>query len=84
MNTTPKPQGKAMYVAPKSDKIWLLNEQRKLYARSWENPDYQFLKLWGLITDRRNLRAAFERISRNRGRRQGNRTKKIEKMNSCG
>ena len=58
-----------MYVAPKSDKIWLLNEQRKLYARSWENPDYQFLKLWGLITDRRNLRAAFERISRNRGRR---------------
>jgi RNA-directed DNA polymerase len=64
-----KPQGKAMYVAPSSDKDWLLSEQRKLYARSYENPDYVFRKLWGLMTDLRNLRLAFGRVARNRGRR---------------
>jgi hypothetical protein len=45
-----------MYVAPSSDKDWLLSEQRKLYARSYENPDYVFRKLWGLMTDPRNRR----------------------------
>jgi group II intron reverse transcriptase/maturase len=58
-----------MYVAPSSDKDWLLSEQRKLYARSYENPDYVFRKLWGLMTDLRNLRLAFGRVARNRGRR---------------
>jgi hypothetical protein len=29
-STASKPQGKAMYVAPSSDKGWLLSEQRKL------------------------------------------------------
>ncbi|HEU4559524.1 MAG TPA: group II intron reverse transcriptase/maturase [Longimicrobium sp.] len=58
-----------MYVAPRSDKDWLLNEQRKLYARSRENPDYVFHKLWGLVTDERNLRIAVARVARNRGRR---------------
>jgi RNA-directed DNA polymerase len=64
-----KPQGKAMYVVSQSDKDWLLSEQRKLYARSWDNPDYVFHKLWGLVTDLRNLRIAFGRIASNRGRR---------------
>ena len=68
-STESKPQGKAMYVAPSSDEDWLLSEQRKLYARSYENPDYVFRKLWGLMTDPRNLRLAFGRVARNRGRR---------------
>jgi RNA-directed DNA polymerase len=58
-----------MYVASEDDRLWLLNEQRKLYARSRENPDYVFQKLWGLVTDPRNLRIALARVSRNRGRR---------------
>ena len=56
-----------MYVATELDRVWLQNEQRKLYARSNENPDYVFRKLWGLITDRRNLRIAAARVARNRG-----------------
>jgi len=65
----PRPQGKAMYVASQSDKDWLLNVQRKLYTRSQENPAYVFRKLWGLVTDSRNLRMAFARVAGNRGRR---------------
>jgi len=69
MRTDPKPLGKAMYVAPKLDWSWLQSVQRKLYKRSRDNPDYVFRKLWGLITDPRNLRMAFVRVSRNKGRR---------------
>ena len=69
MSTTPKPQGKATYVASRSDKEWLLSVQRMLYRQSWENPDYVFRKLWGFIADPRNLRTAFARVSRNKGRR---------------
>ena len=32
MGTATKPQRQAMYVAPRSDWNWLLNEQRKLYT----------------------------------------------------
>jgi hypothetical protein len=56
-------------VAQDSDKEWLLNVQRKLYTRSWENPDYVFRKLWGLVTDPRNLRCSLERVARNKGSR---------------
>ena len=46
MRTTTKPQGnRPVYAAPQSDKDWLLNVQRKLYARSMENLDYVFCKL---------------------------------------
>ncbi len=69
MSAASKPQGQAMYVASSADGLWLLNEQRKLYAKSWNHPEYVFRKLWGLVTDRRNLRMAFARVSRNRGRR---------------
>ena len=58
-----------MYVASASDREWLLSEQRKLYARSHEHSDYVFHKLWGLVTDPRNLRIAFARVASNRGRR---------------
>jgi len=64
-----KPQGKAMYVAPASDKTWLLTEQRKLHERSRKEPDYVFHKLWGLVTDTRNLRNALARVASNKGKR---------------
>ena len=58
-----------MYVATKEDTLWLQNVQRALYTRSKEHPDYVFEKLWGLVTDSRNLRIAFARVQRNRGAR---------------
>ena len=61
--------GQAMYVATKEDTLWLQNVQRALHTRSKEHPDYVFEKLWGLVTDLRNLRIAFVRVQRNRGAR---------------
>jgi group II intron reverse transcriptase/maturase len=58
-----------MYVASRADRQWLLNEQRKAYTRSKQEPDYVFRKLWGLVTDPRNLRIAVARVARNAGRR---------------
>lgn len=69
MGTASRPPGKAMYVAPRSDWDWLRIEQRKLYARSEQHVDYVFCKLWGLVTDARNLRMALARVAGNRGRR---------------
>jgi group II intron reverse transcriptase/maturase len=69
MSAAPEPQGKATYLASQSDKDWLLTAQRKLYARSHEDPAYVFCELWGLITDLRNLRCALSRVASNRGRR---------------
>jgi len=69
MGTASKPPGKAMYVAPRTDWDWLRSVQRKLYTRSEEQVDYVFRKLWGLVTDSRNLRMALARIASNRGRR---------------
>jgi len=42
----------------RTDKVWLLNVQRKLYQWSRENPEGQYRELWGWITDSRNLRCA--------------------------
>jgi RNA-directed DNA polymerase len=69
MRATTKPLGKATYVAAQLDWSWLQSVQRKLHKQSLENPEYVFCKLWGLVTDQRNLRAALERVSRNKGRR---------------
>ena len=69
MGTAGKPPGKAMYVAPRPDWDWLRIEQRKLYTRSEQHVDYVFRKLWGLVTDPRNLRMALARVAGNRGRR---------------
>jgi hypothetical protein len=63
MSTASKPLGKAMYVAPRPDWDWLQSEQRKLYARSEKQVDYVFCKLWGLVTDPRNLRMALARVA---------------------
>jgi RNA-directed DNA polymerase len=69
MGTSSAPLRKAMYVASELDKSWLQSEQRRLYERSWNNPDYVFFKLWGLVTDPRNLRMAMARVARNKGAR---------------
>jgi RNA-directed DNA polymerase len=69
MGTASKPPGKATYVASRSDWDWLRNEQQKLYERSRDDLDYVFRKLWGLITDPRNLRVAVARVAANKGRR---------------
>jgi RNA-directed DNA polymerase len=58
-----------MYVATASDRAWLLTEQRRLHERSREHPEYVFRKLWGFVTDPRNLRIALMRVANNRGRR---------------
>jgi group II intron reverse transcriptase/maturase len=58
-----------MYVATKPDREWLLVEQSKLHARSRENAAYVFRKLWGLVTDPRNLRIAVARVAQNHGAR---------------
>jgi len=69
MSAAAEPQGKAMYVATEDDRLWLLSVQRALHARSRDKPSYVFDKLWGLITDPRNLRIALDRVGRNRGSR---------------
>ena len=50
--------GESVDTDAKTDKVWLLNMQRKLYQWSRENPEGQYRELWGWITDSRNLRCA--------------------------
>jgi group II intron reverse transcriptase/maturase len=69
MGTRAKTAGKATYVATSVDKSWLRNVQRTLYAKSRNGPNYVWRKLWGLVTDRRNLRLALVRVSQNKGAR---------------
>jgi RNA-directed DNA polymerase len=57
-----------MYVAPRTDWDWLRIVQRKLYAQSEREIHYVFCKLWGLVTDTRNLQMALARVASNRGR----------------
>lgn len=60
-----------MYTATEDDRLWVHGVQRRLYARSRDTPDDRHDELWGLVTDPRNLRVAFSRVSRNRGARTG-------------
>lgn len=69
MRAAMRPLGQAMYVALQSDKDWIQSVQQKLHTRSKTNLDYVFDKLWGLITDLRNLRLAADRVARNKGHR---------------
>ena len=69
MRAVTKPPRQAVYAAPKADWLWLRSEQRKLHERSFRGPGYVFEKLWGLVTDPRNLRLALARVARNRGHR---------------
>jgi retron-type reverse transcriptase len=56
-------------VAPDPIGTGLRIAQRALYARSEKDTAYVFRKLWGLVTDPRNLRMALARVASNRGRR---------------
>jgi RNA-directed DNA polymerase len=67
--TAPASRGKVMYMASSSERNWLLNVQRRLYRKSWNESGYVFRELWGLVTDPRNLRNALARVARNKGRR---------------
>jgi len=52
-----------------ADKAWLLGVQRKLYQWSRECPDEMYRELWNWVTDPRNLRSAWRRVSSNKGKR---------------
>lgn len=53
----------------KTDKVWLLNVQKKLYQWSRDNPEGQYRELWNWITDIRNLRCAWRTVAANKGKR---------------
>ena len=53
----------------KTDKVWLLGVQRKLYQWSRENPEGAYRELWGWVTDARNLRCAWRTVATNKGKR---------------
>jgi group II intron reverse transcriptase/maturase len=53
----------------KTDKVWLLSVQRKLYQWSRDNPEGQYRDLWNWVADIRNLRCAWRTIAANKGKR---------------
>jgi RNA-directed DNA polymerase len=53
----------------RTDKVWLLSVQRKLYQRSLENPEGQYREMWGWMIDSRNLRCAWRTVATDKGRR---------------
>jgi len=52
----------------KADSAWVLSVQRKLYQWSKANPKEAYRELWNWITDIRNLRYAWNRVSSNKGK----------------
>ena len=61
--------GESVDTDARTDKVWLLSVQRKLYQWSRENPEGQYRELWGWITDSRNLQCAWRTVATNKGRR---------------
>ena len=53
----------------RTDKVWMLGVQRKLYQWSRGNPEGQYRDVWNWCTDIRNLRCAWRTIAANKGRR---------------
>ncbi|MGG6897400.1 group II intron reverse transcriptase/maturase [Rhizobium sp. BR 315] len=53
----------------RADRAWVLGVQRKLYQWSKENPNDVWRDMWNWVTDPRNLRQAWRRVSSNRGAR---------------
>jgi len=53
----------------KTDKVWLLSVQKKLYQWSRDNPEGQYRELWNWCTDIRNLRCAWRTVAANKGKR---------------
>lgn len=69
VGTTPKPEERSVDSDLQADKTWLLSVQRKLYQWSRDNPDETYRELWNWVTDPRNLRCAWRRVSSNKGKR---------------
>jgi retron-type reverse transcriptase len=51
----------------RTDKVWVLGIQSKLYQWSKANPDDQWRDMWGWLTDLRVLRHAWHRVASNKG-----------------
>lgn len=52
-----------------ADTAWVLSVQRKVYQWSKANPREPYRELWNWVTDLRNLRVAWRRVSSNKGKR---------------
>jgi RNA-directed DNA polymerase len=61
--------GKSVDTDAKTDNVWLLDVQKRLYQWSREHPEGQYRELWGWVTDLRNLRYAWRTIASNKGKR---------------
>lgn len=53
----------------KTDKVWLLSVQKKLYQWSRDNSEGQYRELWNWCIDIRNLRCAWRTVAANKGKR---------------
>lgn len=60
---------KSMDLDYQADYAWVLSVQRKLYQWSKTNPEEPYRELWNWITDLRNLRCAWVRVAKNKGKR---------------
>ncbi|WP_164000508.1 hypothetical protein [Rhizobium leguminosarum] len=49
----------------RTDKVWVLGIQSKLYQWSKADPDDQWRDMWGWLTDLRVLRHAWQRVASN-------------------
>lgn len=58
-----------MDLAHQADYDWVLSVQRKLYQWSQKHPTEAYRELWNWLTDLRNLREAWRRVARNKGKR---------------
>lgn len=59
----------SMNVDFQADAAWVLSVQRKVYQWSKTNPGEPYRELWNWVTDIRNLRMAWMRVSGNKGKR---------------
>jgi len=68
VGTHPKPEKRSVDSDHQADKAWVLGVQRKLYQWSQACPDEAYRDLWNWVTDPRNLRSAWYRVSSNKGK----------------
>jgi len=69
VDTFSKTEEQSMDLDYKADNVWVLSVQRKLYQWSKANPKVPYRDLWNWVTDIRNLRCAWKRVSSNKGKR---------------
>ena len=69
IDTSSMTEKQSMDLDFKADYAWVLGVQRKLYQWSKANPKEQYRELWNWVTDIRNLRYAWNRVARNKGKR---------------